>query len=71
MAINVNDVVVGGIYKTSNNQERRITSIANGRVHYESRGGNVKNQWSPGHTKSNPPSIQNFADACEEVVSKP
>lgn len=69
MAIAASDVVVGGKYRTSNNQERRVTDIINGKVYYDSRGGNVKNQWAPGHSKSNPPTIASFAAACEEVIS--
>jgi hypothetical protein len=41
MAIRAIDVVVGGIYATTNNQERRATKIAKGKTEYESRGGNV------------------------------
>ena len=71
MAIDISDVVVGGVYSTANNQERRVSRIENGNVFYESRGGNVKNDWSPGHTLANPPSIANFADACDNVISMP
>jgi hypothetical protein len=71
MPITQTDVVVGGIYATESNQERRVTRIENGTVFYESRGGNVKNDWSPGHTLANPPSLENFAAACSRVVSRP
>jgi len=71
MAIQTSDVVVGGIYATENNQERRVNKIESEKVYYESRGGNVKNEWSPGHTLASPPSIENFADACSRVISKP
>ena len=70
MAIDISEIVVGGIYATANNQERRVTKIENGKVFYESRGGNVKNDWAPGHTLASPPSIENFAEACEKVISK-
>lgn len=71
MAILESDVVVGGIYATSSNQHRRVTKIEGGNVHYESRGGNVQNEWSYGHTKAAPPSLEKFAEACSEVISKP
>jgi hypothetical protein len=69
MPIPVSEVVVGGIYATERNQERRVSRIENGRVIYESRGGNVQNEWSPGHTLANPPSIENFAAGCSRVIS--
>lgn len=71
MSIDISDVVIGGVYSTANNQERRVTNIENGKVFYESRGGNVKNNWSLGHILASPPSIENFAEACENVISKP
>lgn len=71
MPISVADIVVGGIYGTENNQERRVTKIENGKAHYESRGGNVKNEWGYGHSISSPPSLQSFADACDRVISLP
>jgi hypothetical protein len=71
MPILVSEVVAGGIYATENNQERRVVRIENDHVIYESRGGNVQNEWSPGHTLANPPSIENFAAACSRVISTP
>ena len=71
MSIDISEVVVGGVYSTANNQERRVTKIEDGKVFYDSRGGNVKSDWSPGHTLAKPPSIENFADACDKVISKP
>ena len=71
MSITQADVVVGGIYATENNQERRVTRIENGTVFYESRGGNVESDWSHGHTLANPPALENFAAACTRVVSRP
>ncbi len=70
MAIKVSEVVVGGIYVTANNQERRVNQIEKGNVFYEARGGNAGNDWGPGHTLAAPPSIENFADACEKTISK-
>lgn len=60
MPIPLSDVVVGGIYATAANQERRVTRIVDGLVHYESRGGNVKGDWSFGHTLANPPTVESF-----------
>jgi hypothetical protein len=71
MPIGIVDIVVGGLYATANNQERHVTKIEHGKVHYESRGGNVKNEWSYGHSISQPPSLESFAEACDRVLSKP
>lgn len=72
MPINPSDVVVGGIYATANNQERRVIEVTpTGHVHYESRGGNVKGPWSYGPTKANPPTLETFTSACERVISLP
>lgn len=71
MPIPVSEVVTNGVYATENNQERRILKIEGGRVFYESRGGNVQNEWAPGHTLANPPTIDTFAEACLCVISKP
>ena len=69
MPVKISEVIVGGVYATTNNQERRVTKIADGNVFYESRGGNVKNDWAPGHTLASPPSIEDFSDACDKVIS--
>lgn len=71
MPIDISDVVVGGVYSTANNQERRVTQIVNDEVFYESRGGNVQNDWAQGHTLASPPSLESFAAACDNVISKP
>lgn len=71
MSILLSDVVVNGVYATEGNQERRVLKVVGGKVFYESRGGNVKNEWAPGHTLANPPSIDAFAEACSHVISKP
>lgn len=68
MSLRITDIVVGGIYKTANNQERKVTDIKDGKVYYESRGGNVKNEWSHGYTLASPPSIEKFAEAVEEKI---
>ena len=68
MSLKITDIVVGGIYKTANNQERKVTDIKDDKVYYESRGGNIKNEWSYGHTLASPPSIENFAEAVVEKI---
>ena len=71
MPIPENQVVVGGIYATPNNQERRVTDINNGMVYYEARGGNVQNDWGPAHALANPPALATFAQACDRVIYIP
>ena len=71
MPIRISEVVVGGTYGTATNQERRVTKIDGGKVHYESRGGNAKGDWIFGHPISSPPSLESFAEACDRVLSKP
>ncbi len=68
MSLRIEDIVVGGVYKTANNQERRVIDIKDGKVYYESRGGNVKNEWSFGHTLATPPSLEKFAEAVVEKI---
>ena len=57
MAILEYDLVVGGVYSTLNNHKRRVIRMDQEKV-YESRGGNVKNEWGFGATLANPPSLQ-------------
>lgn len=71
MPVSISDVVVGGVYVAGANQERRVTKIEDEKVHYETRSGNLKNEWNYGHAKGNPPSLENFALACTSVISKP
>lgn len=71
MPILESEVVVGGIYATASNQERRVTAIDNGRVRYEARGGNVDGEWGYGSPLANPPRLRTFANACVRVISKP
>jgi hypothetical protein len=67
MPIDPDDLVLGGIYRTPTNQERLITSIENEKVHYLSRGGNVKSEWSHG-SKKDGTKIDTFANACSEFL---
>jgi len=71
MPVDQSKIVVGGIYATANNQERKVTKIENGYVHWDSRGGNVQNDWSPGHTKAGPTPLTKFAEDCARIVSVP
>jgi hypothetical protein len=71
MPIDISDVKVGGIYATATNQERRVLEITPAGVNYESRSGNHKGAWSYGPTKARPPSLENFAAACDRIVSLP
>jgi len=71
MPILETQIVVGGIYATPTNQERRVTKIMDGRVYYDARGGNAQNDWGPAHTLANPPTLQTFAQACDRVISVP
>lgn len=64
MSISEKDIVVGGVYKTPNNQERVVLAIEDGKVKYAPRGGNVKNSFSYWR-KSEP---ARFAEACSERI---
>ena len=44
MPISISDVVVGGVFVAGANQERRVTKIEDGKVYFESRSGNIKNE---------------------------
>jgi len=70
MSILISEVLVGGICKTTNNQERKVTKIENGKVYYDSRGGNVKNEWSGGHTLATPPTIEKFVNDIESKIGQ-
>lgn len=70
MPIAESEVIVGGIYALSNNQERRVTTIENGKVRYEVRV-DTKSAWGPGSPAANPPKLKTFANACSHTVAKP
>jgi len=57
MPILESDGVVEGAYATPKNQERRVIRMDQEKG-YETRGGNVKNEWGFGATLANPPSLQ-------------
>ena len=69
MPIAESEVVVGGIYALSNNQERRVSAIENGKVRYEVRA-DSKGAWSPGSQQANPPKLKTFASACSHTITK-
>ena len=71
MPILETQVVVGRIYATPTNQQRRVTKIKDGKVYYDARGGNVQNDWGPGHIYANPPTLHTFAQACNRVTLLP
>jgi hypothetical protein len=71
MSIPESDIVVGGIYATASNQERRVTAIDNGRVRYDARKGSAQAEWGRGSLRANPPRLATFANACARTVSKP
>ena len=69
MPIAESEVVVGGIYALSNNQERRVTAIENGKVRYDVRA-DPKGAWNRGSPAANPPKLKAFASACSRAVAK-
>ena len=70
MPIAESEVVVGGIYGLSNNQERRVTAIENGKVRFEVRV-DTKSEWHRGSPLANPPKLKTFACACSHTTAKP
>ncbi|GKW35329.1 hypothetical protein PEC730217_41090 [Pectobacterium carotovorum subsp. carotovorum] len=64
MPISENDIVVGGVYKTPNNQERVVLAVEDGKIKYASRGGNVKNPFD--HMEKSEPA--RFANSCSEKI---
>jgi len=71
MPVPQSDVRVGGIYSAGDNQHRRVIKIENGFVSWDSRGGNVLNDWSPGHNLTRPTPLEKFAEDCTGIVSIP
>lgn len=61
------DIKVDHYYKTPNNQHRHVIEIEDGKVHYMSRGQNG-GEWSLGHNKTTPPSLETFAAAVDKEV---
>lgn len=69
MAISIGDIKIGGLHLAGNEQKRRITQIEEGHVWYESRSHILKNEWSYGHPKNNPPSLESFAADCYQLLT--
>jgi hypothetical protein len=69
MPISEADVVVGGLYALSNNQERRVSALDNGKVRYQVRV--AKSEWTEGSHPANPPKLKTFAKACSHRIAKP
>ncbi|MCU7006932.1 hypothetical protein OBN82_20965 [Escherichia coli] len=67
MTINENDIEIGWIYKTPNNQERLVLTKEDGKIIYSSRGGNVKNKFD---YKAPPCEPSKFATDCSEKVKE-
>ena len=69
MPIAIAEIIVGRCYATANNQHRRILSIEENKVTYESWGGNVKNYQEP--LTRNTVNIQGFAESVDRVIDCP
>lgn len=67
MPINESEIIVGGKYKTPNNQERIVVGLTSeNKVVYASRGGNVKNEFDHRNTSS----LSRFSEACSEKIGQ-
>lgn len=67
MSLASNDVEIGWLYKTPNNQERVVLGCnIDCKVVYASRGGNVKNAFD--HREAS--TAERFAEACSEKIKK-
>jgi len=67
MPIDESNVAEGKCYATSTNQHRRVVAIKDGKVTYESWGGNVTNTGAPLHR--NTAEIGTFANAVDKEIS--
>lgn len=67
MPINASEVVIGGKYKTKNNQERIVVGCnSDCKVVYASRGGNVNNKFDNRVASS----LDSFSEACSEKIGQ-
>jgi len=67
MPINESEIIVGGKYKTPNNQERIVVGFTSeNKVVYASRGGNVKNEFDHRNTSA----LSRFAEACSGKIGQ-
>jgi hypothetical protein len=71
MSIPVPEVVLDGVYAAPDRQERIVRDIVNGKVVFDVRDVDGEAPWSPGHSLDDMPLIEDFADECLAVTSKP
>jgi len=69
MPITEDEIIVGHCYETPGKQQRRVVKIEDGKVTYESWGGNVQNT-SPSLTR-NTAKADTFADAVDKSITCP
>jgi len=71
MPIDQSKVVIGGVYATASNQERKVVDILPGDlVKFDARSPN-SGKWTPHSVLGKEPSREKFASECERVVSLP
>ncbi len=68
MPLKPSEIAVGKCYVTSTDQARKVTEITDGNVLYLARSHKLKNEWHPGSTKANPPSLETFAAAVDSEI---
>jgi hypothetical protein len=64
MPIDVEEIVLDGIYATPDDRERIVRRIVNGKVFYDHRAQNTAEEWSAGHRLADAPSMESFAAQC-------
>lgn len=71
MPVQIDHVQVGAFFVTTNQQLRKVTQIAGGRVHYLCKSARIPGRkFDPGHTNANPPLIDSFIPECERLLSE-
>ncbi|MGB4468572.1 MAG: hypothetical protein WBH99_04030 [Azovibrio sp.] len=68
MPATISAVITSGHFLTSDEQGRHVTKIEDGKVWYENRSFYLKNESLFGHTRTNPQSIQVFAQTSFQVL---
>jgi hypothetical protein len=71
MSIPIPEVVLEGVYAAPGRQERIVRDIVNGKVVFDVRAVDSEAPWAPGHSLEDMPLIEDFADECLAVTSKP
>jgi hypothetical protein len=62
------EIKAGHCYATAENQHRKVTRIASGKVWYETYRADVPGTWTPAHAPESAPTLQAFAaDVTQEV----